>query len=282
MKQIIRDLKIHIILLIIALFVIVKFSGAPLIFEFWGWVFLRPKDNTLQYEILRVFENLSLAYMASLIFYIVVNYIPEFKSYKKTIKIVTPYLQSLYMYTNKINAYFKYSFCLTTVENLSKEKIKEIDDFAFPQNAELLMVSSLRNGIKDGSHVEVFNAKNEIIHCGKMISEAFENFDAVFVGNKAPESLITLINEMRSSGFVEKLLKVIPSSCKITFDGIENAEVRECYLDFYKDWVEFVRLEEKLKNYNFLKLGVQFRKATQEEVSRFTSKQLEIRKNIQI
>ena len=43
--------------------VICKFSSAPPIFDGLNMIFQRPEENTLIYEIIRIADNLSLAYI---------------------------------------------------------------------------------------------------------------------------------------------------------------------------------------------------------------------------
>ena len=83
-----KDLKVHIVLLIVSLLVICKFSDAPPIFFFFSFLFQRPNEGTAEYEILRIAENLSLAYIASLIFYILVDYLPNKRDEKRTEKLL--------------------------------------------------------------------------------------------------------------------------------------------------------------------------------------------------
>ena len=51
-------------------------------------MFQRPNEGTAEYEILRIAENLSLAYIASLIFYILVDYLPNKRDEKRTEKLL--------------------------------------------------------------------------------------------------------------------------------------------------------------------------------------------------
>ena len=83
-----KDLKVHIVLLIVSLLVICKFSDAPPIFDCLAFLFQRPNEGTAEYEILRIAENLSLAYIASLIFYILVDYLPNKRDEKRTEKLL--------------------------------------------------------------------------------------------------------------------------------------------------------------------------------------------------
>ena len=73
LKSVLKDLWIHMVLIFISLFFICKFSSAPQIFYALGFLLEKPSDGTFQYEVFRILENLSLAYLASLIFYLIVD-----------------------------------------------------------------------------------------------------------------------------------------------------------------------------------------------------------------
>ena len=139
-----KDLKVHIVLLIVSLLVICKFSDAPPIFDCLAFLFQRPNEGTAEYEILRIAENLSLAYIASLIFYILVDYLPNKRDEKRTEKLLEKSLTTLYLYMDKVVSYFKFLYNVT--------------DFS----TEFLVVESTRNEVDDGHHVEWFNAKDDI------------------------------------------------------------------------------------------------------------------------
>ena len=268
-----KDLKVHIVLLIVSLLVICKFSDAPLIFDCLAFLFQRPNERTAEYEILRIAENLSLAYIASLIFYILVDYLPNKRDEKRTEKLLEKSLTTLYLYMDKVLSYFKFLYNVTDFSTVNKKVAKEIDDFQFPSSPEFLVVESTRNEVADGHHVEWFNAKDEIISAGKAISNALIDIDHILAGNKMPSQFLTIINEIRISGFLEKMLKVIPGS-HIEADGVSI----ECgYLNFYEDIKNFEILSKQLEKYHFLKLGTNFRKATAQEIKDWAEYQVKTR-----
>mgnify|MGYP000025340532 CR=1 FL=1 len=86
LKSVLKDLWIHIVLIFISLFFICKFSSAPQFFYALGFLLEKPSDGTFQYEVFRILENLSLAYLASLIFYLIVDYIPKKREEKETVE----------------------------------------------------------------------------------------------------------------------------------------------------------------------------------------------------
>lgn len=116
-------------------------------------------------------------------------------------------------------------------------------------------------------------SKDEIISAGKAISNALIDIDHILAGNKMPSQFLTIINEIRISGFLEKMLKVIPGS-HIEVDGVSI----ECgYLNFYEDIKNFEIFSKQLEKYHFLKLGTNFRKATAQEIKDWAEFQVQTR-----
>ena len=205
---IIKELKVHIILLIISVILICKFSSAPLLFR-WMTFFLRPQEGTVAFEVFRIMENLSLAYIASLIFYLVVDYIPKKKSEEKAFELLKPHLVTLFMWMNRINSYFKCVTNITDFSSVSQEKIKEIDDFHFISKSLFYKETSYRNGIKNGSDMAVFHGVKEIKDNGKLILEVYKDMDAISaIMVQASSNLISILSKIRDSKFLEKIINI--------------------------------------------------------------------------
>lgn len=227
------------VLIFISLFFICKFSSAPQIFYALGFLLEKPSDGTFQYEVFRILENLSLAYLASLIFYLIVDYIPKKREEKHTEKILEKNLTNLYMHMDKVCAYFGFTFGIDNLLRISEEQKKVIDDFCFPNDKEFLMVQHTKSGIHSGQHVELFDAEQEIITAGKGVTKSLKDIDEILEENRANMSFISLINEIRNSNFLEKITEIF-SSTHIVVEG----KIVECrYLNFYSDLIEFYKLK---------------------------------------
>ncbi len=274
-RNFLKDLKWHIFLLMVSMFFVCKYSSAPPIFDALNIIFRRPEENTLMYEIIRIAENLSLAYIASLIFYLLVDYIPLIKEEKNTLHLLEKYLFPLYMYMDKINSYFRYATGVSSIKDATDKEIKEIDDFYFSGQTEYLVIKTIRNGNDDGEYVDKFKAKESIIFYAKKIEECIKGIDDILMQNKMSSDFCILINRIRSCNFLEKIIKVMAEENEIIVKG---HPVLQRYLNFYKDLAEFNDLEEKLKKYNFLKLGTIYRRATSEEIQSWEEHQIEIYK----
>lgn len=240
---------------------ICKFSSAPLL---CGWMtfFLRPQEKTMAFEFFRIMENLSLAYIASLIFYLMVDYIPKKKSEEKAFELIKPHLVSLLMWMNRINSYFKCITDVTDFSSVSQDKMKEIDDFHFNSKRLFYIETSYRNGIRNGCDMAVFQGTKEIKDNGKLILKVYEDMDAIStIMVQAPSDLISILSKIRDSKFLEKIIHIIND------DEVKNEiEIVHRYFNFYKDLAEFSFLEMQLAQYDFDKLTVVYRVASENEI----------------
>ena len=119
-------------------------------------IFQRPEENTLIYEIIRIADNLSLAYIASLIFYLIVDYIPLIREENNALHLLEKYLYPLYMYMDKVNSYFKYATGISNIQTATNEEIKTIDGFYFDSNNDFLMIKSVRVRIHTRKRQNIF------------------------------------------------------------------------------------------------------------------------------
>lgn len=94
------------------------------------------------------------------------------------------------------------------------------------------------------------------------VEKCIHGIDSILNGNKIQLEFIILINQIRSSGLLETITKVMSAPDIIVGRQI----VVQTYLDFYQKLVEFNVLEEKLSKFQFLKLGTVYMKATENEV----------------
>ena len=275
MKAMLKDLWVHIVLVFISLFLICKYSSAPLFLDVFSFLLKKPREGTFQHEVFRILENLSLAYLASLIFYLIVDYIPKKREEKHTEKILEKNLTNLYMHMDKVCAYFDFIFGIDNLLKISEEQKRVIDDFCFPDRQEFLMVQHTKSDVCSGKpHVELFDAKQEIIFAGKGISNAIKDIDGILEGNRANMDFVSLINEIRTSDFLEKMTKIFPSPSII----VEGKKIESSYLNFYNDLAEFIKLKSKLEKYKFSKFRTKFSTATKEKIDDWIQYQIDIRK----
>lgn len=271
MKNKFKDLIIHLVLLLISFFCICKFSEAPPIFDFLGVFFLRPNEATWQFELFRILDNLSMAYIASLIFYFIVDYIPQKKEEKKTFDVLKDKISFLYTNMSEIIAYFSCATGVDILNEIDDEKKKVVDDFVFPSQP-MFVVKSYSNSNTEST--DSFSGKDIVITIGGIINSTITDIGNILSTRKAPKEFAFLIDDIRNSGMLEKLTKTM----KVSEVKINDEVLSIGYINLYENLLEFLKLWEQLSVYDSQKVKVTYRKATQSEVDKYVQEMLQIRK----
>lgn len=277
LKRIMKDFWLHLILSIVSIIIICKFSNAPVCCEALADVFLRPTDGTVEYEIFRVLENLSLAYLAALIFYLIVTYIPARKQERRAIKHASSHVKSIQTWMSHVINYLAYDLAFQDIERCTEEEKAVIDNYTFPDIPELLYITNTRGEDNVSGHVESYNGRDSAITAGRILSNELKAVYDLFedVG-KLPEDIQCILTEIRCSSFLHKLTEILPRE-EPEIDGIKY---KTSFLNFYEDLSFFIYLEKELRKYVAPTEVLTFRKATEDEKQAWTKQQIELRKAV--
>lgn len=271
MKNKFKDLIIHLVLLLISFFCICKFSEAPPIFDFLSSFFLRPNETTWQFELFRTLDNLSMAYIASLIFYLIVDYIPQKREEKKTFDVLKDKISFLYTNMSEIIAYFSCATGVDLLNEIDDKKKQVVDDFVFPSQP-MFVVKSYSNSNTEST--DSFSGKDIVITIGEVINSTITDIGNILSVRKAPKEFAFLIDDIRKSEMLEKLTKTM----KVSGVKINDKVLDIGYLNLCKNLLEFLNLWEQLSIYDSKKVKVTYRKATQSEIDKYVQEMLQIRK----
>lgn len=103
--------KIHFLLTLVCLIIIIKQSSAPFCWEYnkiTEVLFMKPIDGTGLGETLSVLYNLGLAYISSLIFYLLVDYFPKRRKEKNAFIQIENHLEIIDMLINRLFSYLAF------------------------------------------------------------------------------------------------------------------------------------------------------------------------------
>lgn len=271
----IRKNMILSILLFVSILVVIKFSELhflPFTPTYLEIVFLKPVDNTAEYEIFALMENLSLAYIASLMFYIIVDYIPKEKMAKKSLDILEKKLVSLYLYTGEIISYVLAEIKLDKeLDDILKEDLIILDEQKFSHNSKYYISYTYIDGIKnDGCTKLEFIFKKDIIVYSDLVLKSIENIKNMPCIMYADFKLIEILSSIESNRFFKQLneIKDIP----------EDVHFRNFNLG-----VNFYNLIQSLLMFddiNFKKHRYKLIEMTEIEKSEFITTRDELRKDL--
>ena len=123
--------KVLSLLFVVSIYLMIKNSSIPYFFNppaFITLIFDAPKSEFFS-GVAQMVDIFASAYVTSLLFYCMVDYLPTIKQEKKAKEIIAPKLVSLYLYTSELLAMIEYSakkqdlFCVENIDDMDKLSI---------------------------------------------------------------------------------------------------------------------------------------------------------------
>lgn len=229
----------------------------------------RPSEGTLYYNVLEVLDKISWIYIGAFIAHLI-EYYKQSSKQKKDMKIISKKLTNIHLCMDSVINYIKYLSEIDNLNQISEDENKRIDDISLDNREELLMVICTRDGVMDGKHMKLFDGRKNLIDYGTKINEEVENILELANSLSLPDDLKSTIVKIKISDLLYVLTKIMPEE-KMSLIVINM------YSDFAKKFKEFVNIYNDINQYEFLKLGNNFRKATDQEVDEYESNRRQIK-----
>lgn len=149
--------KILFALFLLSIFLMIKNSSIPYFFTppaFIAFIFNTPKSEFFS-GIAQMVDIFASAYVTSLLFYYMVDYLPAVKEEKKAKEIISPKLVSLYLYISELLAMLEYS---AEQENLlPTENVEDMDKLNIRDKVTLCKRKSFKNEDENGTAAHSYN-----------------------------------------------------------------------------------------------------------------------------
>ncbi|MEE1256406.1 MAG: hypothetical protein UHN47_07835 [Lachnospiraceae bacterium] len=265
-------MKIHkksiilIILTICSMFCVLKFSKITMWTMLPEWlsnIFERPSIGTNEYEIWSLIDNLSLAYIASLIFYIVVEYIPKKEKEKKAFAVISSNLQSIYDNLSYIIRVITFEIGLekniSDIELADLEKVKNIifdsttkyADITHVKNNEDLNVKGFSYNVLDDSKLH-----------GNSITKNIDDIFSLQIAGNINEDIVELLSNLKKSRFLS-MMSYFEHQNTRRIPGRKNE-----ILFYDKSFYELIQYREAIGKLKIDLLDYRFEKMTDDQISR--------------
>ena len=265
-----KKLKIHIkrkiliILTVCSLFCVLKFSSITMWAEFPCWlsnILVQPSIGTDAYEIWSLFENLSLAYIASLIFYIVVEYIPRKEKEKKSLAVISNNLESIYDNLSYIIRVILFEIEIDkSIKDIELADLEQVKYLIFDSTTKYADITHVRNGkdinVKDFS----YNLLDKCKCCGNSITKTIDGIFSLQIAGNVDEDLIELLSSLRKSRFLSMM-------SYFEYQNTRRVPGRKNEILFYDEsFYELIQYRESIGKYKIDLLDYRFEQLTDEQI----------------
>lgn len=237
----IKENRLIVILLLISIFFIVKFSEMPYIKftpDIIEKIFEKPNQGTVWYEVCRLLENLSLAYVASIIFYIIIDYIPKQKMEIKAFNIIKSDLVSLYLYMSEIISSLNTALVLNKdIKDITLDDVKKLDEFKLRNEPVYYFTTSFINGENKGTGHGYFNYYIDTPKYTKLINDKLDKIKKMPCAINVEFKLLEVLSAIESNHFINQVLEFKNESlsndiCIVRMNFGKN------YYDFIQSYIE--------------------------------------------
>lgn len=249
--------------LLLAIFIVLKFSTLPspsFLPNFIINLFERPVAGSTTLEVLRILENLSLAYITALIIYFLIDFIPKKKLEKKAFTICKSNIVNVYLNMSNIIGPIKMLLELDKENgNITINDLKGITRYE-PHMEKTYFNSEVRlNDIGANGHTKgVFLFHKDLPQYASKIRTLIDEISTLPSSDNLPVQLINLLSSIRSSEFIEKCQHTkMPPITNLPYEihNMDNA--------FHK----FIQLYLALGEFDFRKYSYVYTKLNDEEIT---------------
>ncbi len=267
----IKENKVLILLLLLALFFIAKLSDLPCVFTLKAvrYLFLQPQRGTYIYGALKLMENLSLAYIASLVFYLIIEFIPKQKKAKRAYQIIENELVSLFSNMSKLISILNSELKIDKdYKNIKLSDVEILDSLSVSNETKYYHNKIYIDGEYSSEteiYIQYYSELPKIINNILKRIDKIKNMPCIVdVDNR----IIQILSEVESNGFVLQVQYL--EKCVDNYELFKNI-IRT---NFGKNYYHFIQSLTKL--YDF-----EFRKFTYKKYEMNNNEKEEYKKNIQ-
>lgn len=260
--------KILSIIFFISIFLLIKNSSIPYIFEppvIIAYIFDAPQSNFWA-NVAQMSNVFTSAYVTSLIFYYMVNYLPIIKEEKNARDIIAPKLVSLYLYMSELLAMIK--FAAEREHIFSTENIEDMDNLHITNTTILCNKTTIKNDTQNGTCVNPYNLLKDCDKYRNLIKNICSEISCTPSFSYCDTHIIHIISEIQ----LADLLQILPKSNDFLQQFID---VDITYLGLGKGYNQFIEIKKRLALFVDTRFDCEMTDISETEIQEWKEKQAE-------
>lgn len=235
-----RRYKLLTVLLFVAIFVVIKFSNIQTI-EFVPNiiknVFLKPLEDSAGYYFFDLLNALSLAYISSFIFFVIVDYIPNIKKENIANSIIINDLKDLY--TNLESLIYIFLLNANIYEDCSKLQASDLIQIEKASNGNTIYFK--KESLKTKTVTYEFYNLNEDVKCSiNNIKNNISKIKDIAIIREVSVELVDLLSIIESNRFLSQAIDFIKLGNMINAVPLQRT-------NFIENFFELIKVYKKLR-----------------------------------
>lgn len=263
--------KVLCVLCLLSIFVIVKYSKLPT--PDWLPISIcsllnRPDEGTTDFEIWTLLNSLSLAFVSSVITYIIIHYIPERRKVHKAFAIQKKQLCSLYSYMSRLIYMYLFEIGIKDTErNITEKRISNVCNVEITDQWRYCKIRTFRNG-KNGNVVDLgYNLFKDSKQYSELIQKTIDQMKGTVFSAYLDQDILEMLSIIENNWFL-KYFSYMDTPYKRT-PGYQNV-----ILNYDKSFFELIKCHISLDKYDYDKLTYEFSEISEDEIKAEEEKRL--------
>jgi len=264
----IKEHKILSLLFALSILLMIKNSKIPYPFDpptVISFIFDAPKEAFFS-GIMQMVDIFASAYVTSLIFYFMVDYIPAIKEEKKAKEIITPKLVNLYLYISGLLAMIE--FAAKKEKLLQTGNIDDMDKLHIKDKIIICKQKTFKNESEDGISPHSYNLLKDCDNFRTLILNTCSEISCTPSFSYCDAQVIHIISEIQLSELLRILPK--PNDFMLKFDFADIS-----YMGLGKGYEQLVSVCEKLAGFVDTRHSYQMVDISDEEIEEWQKDQAE-------
>lgn len=260
--------KILFILFAVSIFLMIKNSSIPYFFvppAIISFIFDAPKSDFFS-GMAQMIDIFTSAYVTSLVFYYMVDYLPAIKQEKKAKEIIAPKLVSLYLYIGELLAMIKYA--AEQEKLLQTGKPEDMDKLHFKNKVILCKQKSFKNEVENGTTPYSFDLLKDCDNFRTLILNICNEISGTPSFSYCDTQVIHIISEIQLSELLRILPK--PNDFLLQFDFADVS-----YLGLGEGYQQLLSIYKELAVFVDTRHGYEMIDISKEEIQEWQEEQVE-------
>lgn len=204
---------------LISVLLILKFSKISFftwIMNIISFIFEKPQEETSSYEIFRILEAVSLSYIASIIFYLINDYIPQRKRSKSALDDIKIHIDGLCYTINELIQVIKFIFEFQKEEYFNEGKalnniVENFDKIKYSQ--ERIYYKQVNKENNKEYTYEFIDSKNDLTLFTRDIDKTLNTMMQVFQYGDCSNSFKRLISSINTNKLIINYRELADTEC---------------------------------------------------------------------
>lgn len=260
--------KILFALFLVSIFLMIKNSSIPYFFDppaLISFIFDAPKTEFFS-GVAQMIDIFASAYVTSLMFYYMVDYLPAIKQEKKAKEILSPKLVSLYLYISELLAMIEYS--AKQEKLLQTGNIADMDNLNIRDKVVLCKRRSFKNEVENGTAPHSYNLLKDCNQYRTLILDTCGAISCTPSFSYCDTQVIHIISEIQLSELLRMLPK--PDDFMLQFEFADIA-----YMGLGEGYQHLKSVCNKLSSFVDPRLGCEMIDISPQEIDAWQKRQTE-------